>query len=402
MIKLNTVYSIDNGANSVVFTEGKKGSITGTHKDGTMTGFLEGNVFTGTFHNTKVNASGLIEITFHESGFDAKWKNGMEPGPMRGKWVGELGNTPDTDQKSNSNEQDVVEITLSGRIPKYFFGLLKADFRDEVKSIIEMSIPGLLNEQTLLTAILKTTLEDYEDDRAYLEELLKRDEIADQCPNLVALYQEIEEYNLDHFGLYEALFDTADYWPGGTGFVSFFEDDCKISISVNGEIALNEISLGEFSEISSGYHTENGPENETEKSIDKLLKDFIATNIHDFGLSEEMGVNCNKLGVMFAEEWFVPPVLEDICDRKYNITIQHDDIIDYTFYFQTLNFDFKKLLFLTYANYADFRNNSSTTFANYIFYNNEIITPDETWHRDKGIELEYEPRGTSLDFLING
>jgi hypothetical protein len=90
MIKLNTVYSIDNGANSVVFTEGKKGSITGTHNEGTMTGFLEGNVFTGTFHNTKVNASGLIEITFHESGFDAKWKNGMEPGPMRGKWVGVL------------------------------------------------------------------------------------------------------------------------------------------------------------------------------------------------------------------------------------------------------------------------------------------------------------------------
>jgi hypothetical protein len=57
---------------------------------------------------------------------------------------------------------------------------------------------------------------------------------------------------------------------------------------------------------------------------------------------------------------------------------------------------------LTFANYSDFRDNSSTTFANYIFYNNEIVTPDETWHRDKGIELEYEPRGTSLDFLING
>jgi hypothetical protein len=95
MIKVNTVYSIDNGANSVIFTEGKKGSITGTHNEGTMTGFLEGNVFTGTFHNTKVNATGLIEITFHESGFDAKWKNGMEPGRMNGKWVGKIENTSD-------------------------------------------------------------------------------------------------------------------------------------------------------------------------------------------------------------------------------------------------------------------------------------------------------------------
>jgi hypothetical protein len=402
MIKLNATYQIGNGENSVVFTEGKKGSITGTHNEGTLTGFINGNVLNGTFHNTKVNATGLIEITFHESGFQAKWKNGMEPGPMRGKWVGVLENISDSDQKSNSIQQDVVEITLSGRIPKYFFGLLKEEFREEIKSIIGMSIPGLLNEQTLLTAILKTTLEDYEDDRAYFEQLLKRDEIVKQCPNLVALYQEIEEYNLDHFGLYEALFDTADYWPGGTGFVSFFEDDCNISISVNGESTMKEISLGEFSEISSGYHTENGPENDSEKSIDKLLKDFITSNMYYFGLSEDMGVNCNKLGVMFAKEWFVPPVLEDVCDRKYNVTIQHDDIIDYTFYFETENFDFKKLLFLTYANYADFRNNSSTTFANYIFYDNEILTPDETWHRDKGIELEYEPRGTSLDFLING
>jgi hypothetical protein len=90
MIQLNTVYSIDNGANSIIFTEGKKDSVTGTHNDGMFTGFIEGNVLKGTFHNTKVNATGLIEVTFHESGFDAKWKNGMEPGLMRGKWVGKL------------------------------------------------------------------------------------------------------------------------------------------------------------------------------------------------------------------------------------------------------------------------------------------------------------------------
>jgi hypothetical protein len=33
MIKLNTIYSIDNGANSIIFTEGKKDSVTGTHND---------------------------------------------------------------------------------------------------------------------------------------------------------------------------------------------------------------------------------------------------------------------------------------------------------------------------------------------------------------------------------
>jgi hypothetical protein len=91
MIKLNTPYTIENG-DVVTFAEGKKGSITGTYGDGTITGTLDGNLLKSTFHNTKANAVGLMEITFHENGFDAKWKSGLEPGPMRGKWEGKLGN----------------------------------------------------------------------------------------------------------------------------------------------------------------------------------------------------------------------------------------------------------------------------------------------------------------------
>ena len=118
MIKLNTVYSIDNGANSVVFSEGKKGSITGAHNEGTLTGFLNGNILTGTFHNMKVNATGLIEITFHESGFDAKWKSGFEPGRMNGKWVGKIENIEkinfeyleDYIGKLHGNEEFIVKL----------------------------------------------------------------------------------------------------------------------------------------------------------------------------------------------------------------------------------------------------------------------------------------------------
>lgn len=89
MIKLNTPYILEND-DQVIFSDGKKGTINGKHSEATLAGTLEGNVLQATFHNTKVNASGLIEVTFHESGFEAKWKNGMEPGPMRGKWVGKL------------------------------------------------------------------------------------------------------------------------------------------------------------------------------------------------------------------------------------------------------------------------------------------------------------------------
>jgi hypothetical protein len=90
-IKLNETYSINNGQESIVFKEGKANTITGEYNDGTLSGALEGNLLKATFHNKKTNGAGLIEITFHENGFNAKWKQGLEPGPMRGKWKGSMG-----------------------------------------------------------------------------------------------------------------------------------------------------------------------------------------------------------------------------------------------------------------------------------------------------------------------
>ena len=89
MIKLNTPYHVAEENVTVTFTEVKNGAITGTYPNATLTGTLEGNVLSATFHNTAVNAVGLIELTFNENGFEGKWKSGLEPGPMRGKWNGE-------------------------------------------------------------------------------------------------------------------------------------------------------------------------------------------------------------------------------------------------------------------------------------------------------------------------
>ena len=91
MLKLNTPYTIDNG-DIVTFNKSKKGIINGTYGEGALTGTLDGNLLKATFTNPKAIAKGLIEIAFHENGFDAKWKKGLEPGPMRGKWVGKIEN----------------------------------------------------------------------------------------------------------------------------------------------------------------------------------------------------------------------------------------------------------------------------------------------------------------------
>ena len=94
MIKLNEKYVINNGQGSIVFTEGNKETVNalytikGNKSEGKINGKLDGNILKGTFHVDA--AAGLIEFIFNSNGFDAKWKQGLEPGPMRGKWTAKL------------------------------------------------------------------------------------------------------------------------------------------------------------------------------------------------------------------------------------------------------------------------------------------------------------------------
>jgi hypothetical protein len=109
MIIFDTVYSINNGQESIVFTPGKGSSVNGQYSSGALNGTLDGNILNATYHNQKNNNAGLIQITFTEGGFTAKWKQGLEPGPMRGKWKGQL----NTDQ--HDKPMKIVRIEIFGR-----------------------------------------------------------------------------------------------------------------------------------------------------------------------------------------------------------------------------------------------------------------------------------------------
>ncbi len=396
---LSGTYKTQHG-DLTITQEGEK--ITATYQDdGVCNGKLSGNKVDGIWKNKK--DQGIFEWNFDDKGsFTGKYKSGTDQGPMRGKWNGKLASQEISESDDENKLNDNVEITLSGRIPKYFFGRVKALYQDELKTVLSISDESIETEQDFLQTLLKTTLEEREAERKNFRDLVPMDQLEENCPELFKLLEEIEEYDLDHFGLYDAIFDTAEYWQCGTGFISFFEDDCKISISINGNEVIKDKSFGEFAKNESSYHTENIPENDNEKHLFNSLKKFIEVNSEEFGLPEDIGIGINNEGSTFCETWFTPPSFESICERDFSVTILHNDIIDYTFYIETEKFDFKKLMFLTYANYADFRENSLTTLANYIAYDNEIIQPDESWHRDKGIELEYEPKSCTIDFLING
>lgn len=88
MIKLNTIYLA--GKDDVIFHEKGDGTIYTNYEDGSIEGKMEGNTLKAVFHNPKVNVSGIMKITFHETGFVGKWKKGIEQGPLNGKWNGEI------------------------------------------------------------------------------------------------------------------------------------------------------------------------------------------------------------------------------------------------------------------------------------------------------------------------
>ena len=115
MVKLNEEYSINSGQGTIVFTEGNKGTVNadyeiqGNKGKGKINGTLENNILSGTYHVD--STAGLIEFAFTENGFDAKWKQGLEPGPMRGKWTGTFGDSlkkNDIENKADSQRKVAI------------------------------------------------------------------------------------------------------------------------------------------------------------------------------------------------------------------------------------------------------------------------------------------------------
>ena len=121
MIKYNETYRINNGKETIVFSTGNDNSVTGEYNSGTITGTLVGNVLKGTYENKKNKDVGLINFEFHENGFDAQWKTGLEPGPMRGKWKGLIG----IDEKPNDNAAESVNKV----------GIYSAQFDEETEEL---------------------------------------------------------------------------------------------------------------------------------------------------------------------------------------------------------------------------------------------------------------------------
>ncbi len=115
MIKYNETYSINDGQGTIVFKDAGNNKVEATYEikgnkvPGNVSGKLEGNILKSIFQVNE--AKGLMDFTFSENGFEAKWKKGIEEGPMKGKWTGSLksvGNKTENTIKPEK-EETVIE-----------------------------------------------------------------------------------------------------------------------------------------------------------------------------------------------------------------------------------------------------------------------------------------------------
>ena len=135
-IKFNEKYTFNKGQEIITFSQGKGNNINGQYGSGTLTGTIDGDVLKATYHNQKNNSAGLIEITFHEKGFNAKWKQGLEPGPMRGKWNGSLGNSPIIDNKEKQDDSKRKVAIYAGQTDEETEEMIAISQAEEKPSII--------------------------------------------------------------------------------------------------------------------------------------------------------------------------------------------------------------------------------------------------------------------------
>jgi len=173
MIQFNQSYSINGGQDSIVFSTGNENTISGKYNSGTLSGIIEGNTLKATFHNEETNGAGLIEIEFNENGFDAKWKQGLELGPMRGKWIGLLPSSEQMASKPiNQSTEEFIKFIKSDFI-------LNSAYKEKLESTTDfvedfsMEFDGFFFEN--LNDELNVVVFNVDNSEASIEECYGRD-----------------------------------------------------------------------------------------------------------------------------------------------------------------------------------------------------------------------------------
>lgn len=288
--------------------------------------------------------------------------------------------------------ENKVNITISGRISNYMFGILGDEAYAECEKAISFATDEIETMEDFVKMYYETTLYDGDGMKIFLENM-DMEQFNSNCPLLSEFLEQVKECNASHLQFYEEILDMS--WEQ----VNIIEDDALITITVDEKEIVSAQTLKDFlGEIEQIFDEEYDP-----KTIAKA-RQFWAKNGAEFEIedSNEFQVSKATNGVLLFNEWIQPTRLTDYKTRERNITVEHDNIVDFDYYFDAVDFDVSKLAFLKFANANDFHESGPDYVGSYLAYDNNIIEPDQNIHRDKGFTIHYEPTFQSCDFLLLG
>lgn len=288
--------------------------------------------------------------------------------------------------------ENKVNITISGRISNYMFGILGDEAYAECEKAISFATDEIETMADFVKMYYETTLYDGDGMKIFLENM-DMEQFNSNCPLLSEFLNNVKEGNASHLQFYEEILDMS--WEQ----VNIIEDDALITITVDEKEIVSAQTLKDFlGEIEQIFDEEDDP-----KTIAKA-REFWAKNGAEFEMedSDEFQVSKATNGVLLFNEWIQPTRLTDYKTRERNITVEHDNIVDFDYYFDAVDFDVSKLAFLKFANATDFHESGPDYVGSYLAYKNNIIEPDQNIHRDKGFTIHYEPTFQSCDFLLLG
>jgi hypothetical protein len=286
-----------------------------------------------------------------------------------------------------------ININITGSITNYMFGLLEDEAYGECKKAMSFAIDDDIETMEEFVKMYYETTLNGGDGMEIFKESIDMEKFNSNCPLLSSFLAKVEEGDAGHLQFYEDILDM-----NLRDEVNFIEDDAAITITVDGKEIVPQQKLIDFlGDIEHYVEEEDDP-----KAV-AMVKAFWDKNGAKFNMEDrdEHTINKAENGVLLLPEWIEPTGLAHYNTRERNITAEHDNIVDFDFYFKAADFDLSKLAFFGFAN-TDFHHSFPDYVGSYLAYDNKIIRPDQNIHRDKGFILHYEDNAKSYNYLIEG
>ena len=297
-------------------------------------------------------------------------------------------------EKSTKESQAMKEIniTISGRIPNYMFGILGDEAYAECQKAMSYAIDNDIETIAEFVKMFYQATLYGGDGMQIFQESIDMEQFKLNCPLLSEFLDRVEEGEAGHLQFYEDILDMS--WEE----VNIIEGDASITITVDGKEIVPQQKLADFL-----GETEWVDEDDDPKAV-AMAKTFWNENGAKFDMEdrEEFTVYKAKNGVLLFNEWIYPRELANYQSRERNITVEHDNIVDFDYFFEAPELDLSKIAFLQYGNASDFHRSAVEYIGSFLSYDNKIIRPDQNIHRDKGFTLYYEEGFKSCNFLIEG